>query len=396
MQVTVVGAGLAGLYASIACAEEGAKVRLLEARKEIGGFARSTPAPFIANYGPHVLYSDGPHWKWLKERGLLPEYARSPLLGPLRFHVGGRSRVLPPLSLIRAVRKRESAAPVDRDFRSWASDEFGSGAAERLVGASGVFTFDHDPGRLSAAFVWERLAGRVAKFPPAVRYPVGGWNALVARMAARARELGVKIETASPVDELPGAPLILATGMHAARELLDDAGLRWHGTHAALLDVGIRSRRGDPFAVSDLDGRGWIERFSGAASQLAPDGHQIVQCHVGLRPGQSLDDGVAHLETLLDRSFKGWRGREVWRRRMIAEERTGALDLPGFTWRDRPAIDRGDGVFVATDQSAAPGLLSEVTFAAALEAARGALGWGRGRATPVSRSRGEGRAPAAS
>ena len=46
---------------------------------------------------------------------------------------------------------------------------------------------------------------------------------------------------------------------------------------------------------------------------------------------------------------------------------TGAIDLPGTTWRDRPAIDRGNGIFLAGDQVAAPGLLSEVAFASACE-----------------------------
>ncbi|HEY6425280.1 MAG TPA: hypothetical protein VIY28_18980 [Pseudonocardiaceae bacterium] len=53
--------------------------------------------------------------------------------------------------------------------------------------------------------------------------------------------------------------------------------------------------------------------------------------------------------------------------------RTGALDLPGLTWRDRPAIDRGDGVFLAGDMVAAPGLLGEVSVNSAVMAARGAL-----------------------
>ena len=56
---------------------------------------------------------------------------------------------------------------------------------------------------------------------------------------------------------------------------------------------------------------------------------------------------------------------------MIA--RSGALDLPGTTWRDRPAIDRGGGVFLAGDMVAAPGLLSEVAWASAVEAAAGAV-----------------------
>lgn len=50
-----------------------------------------------------------------------------------------------------------------------------------------------------------------------------------------------------------------------------------------------------------------------------------------------------------------------------------ALDLPGRTWRDRPAVARGDGVHLAGDQVAAPGFLSEVTFASAIEAATGAV-----------------------
>ena len=50
------------------------------------------------------------------------------------------------------------------------------------------------------------------------------------------------------------------------------------------------------------------------------------------------------------------------------------MDLPGTTWRDRPAVDRGYGVYLAGDQVAAPGVLSEVSFTSALEAVSLALG----------------------
>ena len=53
--------------------------------------------------------------------------------------------------------------------------------------------------------------------------------------------------------------------------------------------------------------------------------------------------------------------------------RSGALDPPGQTWRDRPAVDRGGGVLLAGDWVAAPGLLSEVAWASAVEAGRLAL-----------------------
>ncbi len=53
--------------------------------------------------------------------------------------------------------------------------------------------------------------------------------------------------------------------------------------------------------------------------------------------------------------------------------KTGALDHPGTTWRDRPAVDRRDGVFLAGDCVAAPGLLSEVAWASGVEAAGSAV-----------------------
>ncbi|MFD2348452.1 hypothetical protein ACFSTC_02235 [Nonomuraea ferruginea] len=69
----------------------------------------------------------------------------------------------------------------------------------------------------------------------------------------------------------------------------------------------------------------------------------------------------------------GWRERVTWRRSGAARHRTGALDLPGMTWRDRPAIDRGHGVFLAGDMVAAPGMRGEISVNSAITAARHAL-----------------------
>jgi hypothetical protein len=92
-------------------------------------------------WGPHVLYADGPLWRWLDERGL--------------------------------------ARP-----------------AARLAAVAGVVTFDHDPGRLAATFVAERLR-RATSVPSAARYAPGGWATLIDRLAGHARRCGVRIETAS-------------------------------------------------------------------------------------------------------------------------------------------------------------------------------------------------------
>ena len=44
-QITIVGGGLAGLTAAIACAEEGASVRLLEAHESSAGERAAPTAP---------------------------------------------------------------------------------------------------------------------------------------------------------------------------------------------------------------------------------------------------------------------------------------------------------------------------------------------------------------
>lgn len=372
-EITVVGGGLAGLVAAIECAEGGGRVRLLEAGRELGGRARTLDGPFRANLGAHVIYADGPSWAWLQERELLPLARRGPLRG-LRFYYRGRARRTPPASFLSVRKLRGREAPHDADFRSWATKVAGEETAEALSRAAVVFAFDHDPGRLSAAFVKENGA-RVLGFPPAARYVVGGWGRLVGALATRARNLGVAIEAGTRVSTLPAAPAIIATRLDDARALLGDDSLRWEGTRCAVLEVGLRSRRGDAFAVVDLDGGCWVERFTAPDPSLAPPGHELVQGHTGLAPGEPLEGGIGRLEGVLDGAFPGWRGREVWRRRMEIKGLTGALDPPGTTWRDRPAVERGGGYFLAGDGVAAPGLLSEVAFASASRAAAGALSW---------------------
>ena len=149
--------------------------------------------------------------------------------------------------------------------------------------------------------------------------------------------------------------------------------LRWLSGRTVCLDLGLRERRGDPWIVSDLESAGWIERYSAQDPELAPAGEQLVQAQLPIRPDESIADAATRLERLLDACLEDWRGRVTWRRRTVMDGRSGALDLPGTTWRDRPAIDRGDGVFLCGDQVAAAGCLSEVSFASAIEAGKLAL-----------------------
>jgi hypothetical protein len=359
-RITVVGAGIAGMTAAIACAEEGTAVTLLEAHSQLGGRARSTDGPYKANLGPHALYV-GPFWNWMREREILPANV-SPRLTGARLRIDGALRRTPPLGALPGVlRLRGRQAPVDMDFRSWASSHTDERTAALL-----------DPGELSAAFTWSR-AVRLFAAPSPVRYPVGGWSTLVAALERRVRELGVEVQTEVRVEELPSSPVILATELDQAGKLLGDDSLRWKSGTTVCIDLGLSNRRGDPAIVSDMDESGWIGRYSTTNPSIAPDGEELIQAQMPIRPQESAEQAGLRLEKLLDVGLVDWRGRETWRRRQVMDARSGALDMPGTTWRDRPAIDRVDDVFLAGDMVAADGLLAEVSWASALEASRLAL-----------------------
>ncbi len=372
-QITIVGGGIAGLVAAIACAEEGTKVRLVEAHERLGGRARSTDGPYKANLGPHAMYNDGAFWKWMREREILPAYRKARLSG-VRLRLGGTLRRTPPLGTLPAIlRLRGREAPVATDFRTWAASHTDEDTAALAASAAGVFTFHHDPGELSAAFVWPRMARLLLTVPSIVTYPVAGWSTLVAALEKRVHELGVIVDTGTRMEELPATPTILATELDQARELLGDDSLRWQSGRTVCLDLGVRHRRGDPTIVSDLDESGWIGRYSGANPTIAPEGEELIQAQMPIRPGESVDMAAMRLERFLDVSIEDWRGRETWRRRQVMDGRSGALDMPGSSWRERPAVDRGDGVFLAGDMVAAEGMLAEVSWASAVEASRLAL-----------------------
>ncbi|NUW03158.1 NAD(P)-binding protein [Streptomyces sp. CAI 127] len=374
--IHVVGGGLAGLTAAITAAESGARVTLHEGHRALGGRARTAEGPYLANEGPHALYHRGPLCTWLARRDLFGPVVSVPPLEGLRFRFrrAGALRKLPPAALLRLSRRNPRTAPVDSTFLEWGTGEVGEEGARAAANFVAAALFHHDPGTLSARFVQERLH-RLASLPPEARYPVGGWARLVERMAAHARGLGVTVETGSRVDtrtlgELARTgPVIVATSLDSARALLDDASLTWESGRTVLVDLAVRTRRGDAFIVSDLDAPGWLERFTAQDPSLAPAGEQLLQGQFAIGPDARRAEGVARAEALLDLGFPGWRDRTTWRVEALADGRTGAVDRPGTTWRDRPSVVRGNDVFLAGDQVAAPGLLSEVSFTSGLEAA---------------------------
>jgi phytoene dehydrogenase-like protein len=377
MDINVVGGGLAGLTAAIASAELGANVNLREAHPTLGGRARSTEPPYVANDGPHVLYSDSAPYAWLDRRGLVPPSRRLPVRAVFGARWRYRGRIGgPPRAVLLAAARRGLRAPFERDFGSWA--DLGAEAARAVGNMMGVALFHAEPARLSAAFVWDRFLRVASPGWPSPRYVVGGWSALVDHLAARAREAGVRIESGARADVLPEGTTIVATSLESARRLLGVASLGGESGHTLLVDLGVVRRDRDPFLVLDSDECGFLARYTVVDPTLAPAGEDLVQAQLPVREGESRAQVTARLETLLDSALDGWRDRLTWRRDQVARGRTGALDLPGTTWRDRPAIDRGAGVYLAGDSVAAPGLLAEVAITSAVRAAELAAGRGTG------------------
>ena len=166
--LTIVGAGLAGLTAAIEAAERGWRVTVAEAHSRPGGRARSLAAPFRANDGPHAIYVDGPWWAWLERRGLTPPIVKAPrstsLTGATLVRTGGQ---LGPWSaeLSQAIAALPAEAPAGESFRAWLLRHVDAKTVEAIIGVAFIFTFDHDPGRLSAAFVHQRLRRALAAVP---------------------------------------------------------------------------------------------------------------------------------------------------------------------------------------------------------------------------------------
>jgi phytoene dehydrogenase-like protein len=367
--VTIIGAGVTGLVAAIEAADRGWSVTLHEAGRAPGGRAATLAGPYRANLGPHGLYTDGSLWSWLERHALTPAVAKPPRGLDRRAATlvltAGRLGYFP-AALDAAIAALPEEAPVDDSFRSWLVGRIGRTYAEAIIGLLFVVTYAPDPGILSAAFMHERLRRSRSDV---VRYVSGGFGTLVERLAERAARMGVELRTGAAVHEVGDGPTVVATSLPVARRITGDPGLEWPSGAAALLDLGLEAEADvDWLRIFDLDGRCYVARFSEVDQTLAPPGHDLVQAAAPCGPGQDAAGALRRVEEVLDTAWPGWRQRVRWQRRSVMRGLTGALDPPGTTWRDRPAIHRGGDLYVATDQSAAPGVLAEVGAAAAVEA----------------------------
>lgn len=383
----VVGGGPAGLVAAARLAEGGIATTLLEAGAGLGGRAASERrGGFDLNQGPHALYVGGPAMRELRAMEIdLPRW--NPVSHRSVFLRGGRPVRLPGGSLalarwLAAVARSRPEQLGELSTGEWLRRSLRSGSARASAAALvRVTTFVADQEALSADVAATQLKIGLL---PGVRYLRGGWQSLVDALAARAKRNGATVRTRAAARALERRPgewavtldgetlsadvLVLAAGgPDAFAKLLGDRSPAPPGPAAELsvLDIGLESlpRRGRRFALG-IDAPTYLSRHS------PPDHRDGVLLSLASYARQPREE----LEAVADAVQPGWRERATLQRflpRMMAVSAIASPAAGGLG--GRPAVERGEGLYLAGDWLGPEGWLVDAAIASGAAAAAAAL-----------------------
>ena len=234
--VTVIGAGFSGLSAAYELARAGYTVDVVERNAQPGGLI----ATLRTEWGLVETAAMGALSTARLEA--LAQDVGVQLLCPARtarkryIYRGGPSRF--PLRADEWLRfagfaarfalKRSAVAPrAQESVRTWATRVMGAGPANYLVEGALQGIYSGNPERLSASLIVGRFFRKMPREPrPRQRgivAPAGGMGELIAALNDKLRARGVAFSTATSFafDGPPRHPHVVATGAHAARDLLD-------------------------------------------------------------------------------------------------------------------------------------------------------------------------------
>ncbi len=383
----VIGGGPAGLVAATRLAEGGAETTLLEAAGGLGGRAASERRDgFFLNRGPHALYAGGPARRELRALGVELEWW-NPTSAASVFPRGGKPRRSPggSLGLLRLLGPLLRADPAELaglSTRAWLEanlrSERSRATAAALVRVS-TFVADHDALSAEVAAAQLRLA-----LWPGVRYLEGGWQSLVEALAAKAEGAGAALRTRAAVraldpeaggwtvaldeETLRADVLVVAAGDPAATaKLLGGRAPDAPGPAAEIstLDLGLRRlpRRTRRFALG-VDQPTYLSRHS------PPDQRGGVLLSLA---GYAREPRP-NLEALADAVQPGWREQVRFERflpRMVPVSAIATAAGGGLA--GRPAVDRGEGLYLAGDWIGPEGWLVDAAISSGAAAAAAAL-----------------------
>lgn len=383
----VIGGGPAGLVAASRLAEGGVETTVLEAASHFGGRAASERRDgFFLNQGPHALYVGGPAMRELKALGVELEWW-NPVSPSSVFPRGGKVRrspggVLGMAPLLRQIYHRPLAELAELSTSEWLRQSLRSEKARAAAAAFvRVTTFVADQDSLSADVAATQLRMGIW---PGVRYLEGGWQSLVDALAARAETAGATLRTRAAVrllhqeaggwtvaldeETLHADLLVVATGApEDVAKLLGEKAPPAPGPAAEIstFDLGLRRlpRRARRFALG-VDKPTYLSRHSPPDHR---DGVLLSLASYAREPRGTLEE-------LADVVQPGWRDQVTFERflpRMVPITAIATPETGGLA--GRPAVDRGEGLYLAGDWIGPEGWLVDAAIASGAAAATAAL-----------------------
>jgi phytoene dehydrogenase-like protein len=230
-----------------------------------------------------------------------------------------------------------------------------------------VSTYSADLSVLSARPALEQFRSATKD---GVLYLDGGWQALVAGLERRARQLGVEIRLGEPVETLGSIEadgIVLALPPAAVERITGRRLPTMHPVRIACLDLGLRTLPQFAARVAlGIDQPLYLSVHSTVA-RLAPEGAAVVHAckYLGGRADATSDR--RELEQFVDLAMPGWREQADVIRFLPEMTVTPAV----FSQQGRPTVDKLGipGVALAGDWIGGEGMLADAAVATGLRAA---------------------------
>ncbi|WP_435923116.1 phytoene desaturase family protein [Paenibacillus sp. DYY-L-2] len=411
--VVIIGAGVAGLTASIYLARAGKNVLLLEKGSYPGGRAISTEmAGARVNLGGHALYRNA--LRILHEVGVTVEGTAPKPPGLLMFKESdGRERAVPltklllgsfltfheKIQLVRfysSLRKTDTSALQHVPLRVYLESHISSSRVRSVIEALvRLSTYCDSPDLLSAGAAIGQLQYSQ------VLYVDGGWQTLVDKLKEQAQKAGVSIRSSSPVREIKGSypnmSLVLKDGTQLASSHIvstavpadtmamlnpalnpDEAAMYQQliPVRAACLDLVVSGMpRPKTKFVLGANVPWYYSNHSAVAALSDRPGTEVIHVMKYLPVLEETDpkQDERELQGFLDSIQPGWREHVTKQRflpSMLVSHSLVTAANGGLPNRLGPEVKGRPGLYVAGDWVGSEGLLLNASLASAKEAAR--------------------------
>ncbi|MFS0870751.1 phytoene desaturase family protein [Paenibacillus xylanilyticus] len=408
----IIGAGIAGLTASIYLARAGQKVLLLEKGAHPGGRAASTElAGAQVNLGAHALNRSA--LPILREVGVHPAGAAPKLPGGLVF-AGERGSInvsllqlllgsflnvrekCQLLAFYRSLNKSDvsflNRVSLQEHLETWVPSLHVRHIVLALVRLS---TYCDAPDLISAGAVISQLK------QSQVLYVNGGWQSVIHQLTWQSQQAGVTLLSGVSVQEVIGIRPQIQVNLKGGSQLISRNVISTAGPRStlALLNPALTPAEEAPYrqlvpvyaACLDLvvtgmprsrttfvlgaDAPWYFSNHSATALLSNHSEHQVVHVmkYLPVKGHSDPREDQHELTALLDNIQPGWTKHTVRQRflpRMLVTHAMPTAAMGGLSGRPGPMVKRRPGIYVAGDWVGSEGMLAHVSLASAREAAR--------------------------